>query len=206
MLYLQNTRNRLLAAALGLALATPLSASAQVYMFEDEKGHLHFSDNPRHKGYKQLEDSSQKAREASIRKVSRGPIATRAWDGVIAKAGRTYGIAPGLVKAIVHAESLFDLYAVSHAGAQGLMQLMPATARHLGVEDPFNPWQNIEGGTRYLGYLMGRFEGDTKLALAAYNAGESVVRRSGGIPPYRETQRYVKRVLSLAQRYDADFH
>lgn len=206
MVYLQNTRNYLLGLAIVLALGAPVPAAAQVFVFEDEKGHLHFSDNPRHQGYRVLENSTDKAREASIARVSRGPVATRAWDGVIAKAGRTYGVEPGLVKAVVHAESLFDLYAVSHKGAQGLMQLMPATAQHLGVEDPFNPWQNIEAGTRYLRYLMRRFEGDTKLALAAYNAGERVVRRFGGVPPYRETERYVRRVLLLARRYDADFH
>jgi soluble lytic murein transglycosylase-like protein len=185
----------------------PLSADAQVFMYEDANGRLHFSDTPRHEGYRTLVPSASK----SVRPVStrsrrpRGPVATRAWDGVIARAGRQFGVKPGLVKAIVHTESLFDLYAVSHKGAQGLMQLMPRTARSLGVTDPFDPWQNIEGGTKYIGYLMRRFDGNVELALAAYNAGETVVRRYEGIPPYRETQRYVKRVMTLSRRYDADF-
>ncbi len=129
----------------------------------------------------------------------------RAWDRVIARAGRNHGVSPGLVKAVVHAESAFDPDAVSHKGAQGLMQLMPATARQLGVDDPFDPWQNIDGGTRYLSSMIQRFKGDLSLGLAAYHAGERAVRRYSGIPPYRETRRYVKKVLSLHKRYDADF-
>ena len=85
------------------------------------------------------------------------------------------------------------------------MQLMPSTAGFVGVDDAFDPWQNIRGGTRYLQYLIRRFPGNLELSLAAYNAGEKAVLRYGGIPPYRETQRYVKRVLHLYRRYDADF-
>ncbi len=192
------------AAILALALASrPVQAG--VWVWEDENGRLHFSDMPRHDGYAPLENSIQKARAASSARVDLGPVATRAWDGVIAKAGRAHGVSPGLVKAVVHAESRFDLYAISHKGAQGLMQLMPVTARSLGVEDPFDPWQNIQAGTRYLGYLMQRFKGDLKLTLAAYNAGEAAVRRYGGIPPYDETERYVRRVMTLARQYNADF-
>jgi soluble lytic murein transglycosylase-like protein len=110
-------------------------------------------------------------------------------------AGRSHGVAPGLVKAVVHAESNFDRRAISPKGARGLMQLMPATARTLGVDDPFNAWQNIYGGTRYLGDLIRRYSGNLEHALAAYNAGARAVAQYGGIPPYRETQGYV----------DADF-
>ncbi len=193
---------------LGLALALAIvagSARAGVWVWEDENGRLHFSDQPRHRGYRQLEDSTRKARAAGAARVDLGPIGTRAWDGVIAQASRAHGVEPGLVKAVVHAESRFDLYAVSHKGAQGLMQLMPQTARSLGVDDPFDPWQNIQAGTRYLSYLMRRFDGDRELVLAAYNAGETTVRRYGGIPPYRETRRYVKKVMTLALEYNADF-
>jgi soluble lytic murein transglycosylase-like protein len=120
-------------------------------------------------------------------------------------ASKSHGVEPGLVKAVVHAESNFDRRAVSRKGAQGLMQLMPGTARSLGVDDPFDAWQNIYGGTRYLGALIDRYDGNLKLALAAYNAGAKAVTRHGGIPPYRETQGYVRRVLNLYRRYDADF-
>lgn len=190
------------ALVLCLGLAAPVAA--QVFVFEDDEGRLHFSDVPRHRGYRVLENSVEAARGRDL--VARREVATGAWDGVIARASRAYGVSPGLVKAVVHVESLFDLYAVSHKGAQGLMQLMPHTARKLGVEDPFDPWQNVDAGTKFLRYLMRRFEGDTELALAAYNAGETVVQRFGGIPPYRETERYVRRVMSLARRYHADFH
>jgi soluble lytic murein transglycosylase-like protein len=124
---------------------------------------------------------------------------------VIRWAGQSHGLSPALVKAVVHAESLFDPYAISTKGALGLMQLMPRTADQLGVDDPFNPWQNIEGGTRYLSHLIQRFQGDLSLGLAAYHAGERTVRRYSGIPPYRETRRYVSRVLTLYRHYDADF-
>jgi soluble lytic murein transglycosylase-like protein len=189
---------------LGVLAATP--AAAEVFVWEDEQGNLHFSDRQRHTGYAKLANSTAEARiQSSERLRERLGVATGAWDGVIAQAGREHGIQPGLLKAMIHVESLFELHAVSRRGAQGLMQLMPRTARHLGVDDPFDPWQNISGGTRYLVYLMKRFQGDEQLALAAYNAGETTVRRYGGIPPYRETEHYVKRVMSLSRRYDADF-
>lgn len=188
----------LAAVALALALGPAPQAAAGIWVYEDEQGRLHYADTPRHAGYRPLR---LKPRPGVVIR----PAATDAWDGVIARAGRTHGVKPGLVKAVVHVESLFDRTAISRKGAQGLMQLMPQTARSLGVDDPFDAWQNIEGGTRYLGYLMERFEGDLKLALAAYNAGETNVRRFGGVPPFQETRSYVKRVMALYRRYDADF-
>jgi soluble lytic murein transglycosylase-like protein len=107
---------------------------------------------------------------------------------------------PALVEAVVRHESGFDPAAVSRAGAQGLMQLMPGTARGLGVTDPFDPAQSIDGGTRYLRDMLDRFGGDTRLALAAYNAGPWAVERYGGVPPYAETQTYVERVLGTYQQ------
>ena len=188
-----------------LVLLHPLGerAAADVWMYEDENGNVHFSDQAR-EGFKKKKDFGRR-RPSLGHKIVRWDGPTDRWDGVIAHASRDYKVEAALVKAVIHAESLFDANAVSHKGAQGLMQLMPNTAGLVGVKDAFDPWQNIRGGTRYLQYLMRRFRGNLELSLAAYNAGENTVLRYGGIPPYRETQRYVKRVLHLYRRYDADF-
>ena len=119
-------------------------------------------------------------------------------------AGRVYGVDRALVKAVVHLESRFNPRAVSRAGAQGLMQLIPRTARRLAVSDSFKPWQNIDGGTRYLRAMQDRSPGDS-LPLAAYSAGPHVVTCYEGIPPFRETQTYVRRVMRLFERCGADF-
>jgi soluble lytic murein transglycosylase-like protein len=116
-------------------------------------------------------------------------------------AANEYGVEEAIVRAIIHAESAFRANAVSHAGAQGLMQLIPATASRFGVSDAFDPAQNIRGGVKYLAWLLNRFDNDLTLAAAGYNAGEGAVDKYGGVPPYAETQRYVVRVGQLAERY-----
>jgi soluble lytic murein transglycosylase-like protein len=117
------------------------------------------------------------------------------YDAEIEAAAARHGVDPNLVRAVIRHESGFDPTATSSAGAMGLMQLMPGTASGLGVTDPYDPVQSIEGGTKYLKSLLDRFGGDVRLAVGGYNAGPGAVERYGGVPPYVETQRYVDRVL-----------
>jgi soluble lytic murein transglycosylase-like protein len=123
------------------------------------------------------------------------------FDGMINAAAARHGVPPALLKGLIRAESNFNPNAQSPAGAQGLCQLMPMTARSLGVTNPLDPKQSIEGGAKYLGQQLKAFGGDVQRALAAYNAGPGAVVRYGGIPPYAETQNYVKRVLEYARGY-----
>ncbi|AWH46107.1 lytic transglycosylase domain-containing protein [Stenotrophomonas sp. ZAC14A_NAIMI4_1] len=126
---------------------------------------------------------------------------TTAFQTEIASAAREFGVEEAIVRAIIHAESAYNPTALSRAGAQGLMQLMPPTAARFGVSDSYDASQNIRGGVQYLAWLLKRFNGDLTLAAAGYNAGEGAVDRHGGVPPYSETQYYVRRVGQLVDRY-----
>ena len=128
------------------------------------------------------------------------PSLADSFDPIILRTARGFGVDPALVKAVIAAESAFQPEAVSRVGALGLMQLMPATAAKLGVEDPLDPDQNIEGGTRYLRAMLDRYR-DVRRALAAYNAGPEAVDSFGGVPPYHETRVYVSRVLDFYRGY-----
>ncbi len=129
------------------------------------------------------------------------PLRMDAYAPAIRTAAAKYGVDPALVRAVIHAESAFNPHALSAKGAQGLMQLMPATASSMGVRNAFDARQNIRGGARYLARLLKRFHGDERLAAAAYNAGPDAVQKYGGVPPYAETRVYVKRVTLLHRRY-----
>jgi soluble lytic murein transglycosylase-like protein len=126
---------------------------------------------------------------------------TAAFASEIHTAAVQYGVEEAIVRAVIHAESAFHANVRSNKGAQGLMQLIPATAARFGVADPYDPAQNISGGVQYLAWLMKRYGSNLSLVAAAYNAGEGAVDRNGGIPPYAETRRYVDRVAELAERY-----
>jgi soluble lytic murein transglycosylase-like protein len=124
-------------------------------------------------------------------------------DWIIFNAGVKEGVDPRFIHAVIWQESKYEVEARSHAGAQGLMQLMPATAKRFGCDDPNDPEENIQAGTKYLGWLLKRFSGNVELALAGYNAGEGAVAKYSGIPPYNETQNYVRQI---SERYGKTYH
>ena len=190
----------------GLAIpGSPLPTAAAVYRYVDENGVVHLSNVPtdsRFRRYRPSEVRGSIPPSSLSRPVRRrGPSR---YDDLIARAGVLHGVSPALIKAVVRAESNFQPDAVSRKGAQGLMQLMPKTARSLGVRDPLRPAENVFAGSRYLRRMIDRY-GDLRYALAAYNAGPTAVDRFGGVPPYPETRQYVDRVLRFYRRYHGEF-
>ena len=190
-------------AAAFVALSLARAAHAQVYVYKDEYGRVYFTDAPPHDGYEAYRPKGTLKHRPGVKRVTAEAI--KSYDVAIRRASRQHGVSAALVKAVIAAESGFDALAESSKGARGLMQLMPATADQLGVDDAYDPWQNIDGGTRYLCEMIDRFPGELELALAAYNAGPETVRQYQGVPPYKETRGYVKRVLKLYKKYHADF-
>lgn len=180
------------------------SAYADIYRYEDSEGIVHFTDAPTDKRFKIFMRDIKKDKQlrTKFRLVNTANIAE--YEPIIKTCSERYGVSPSLIKAVIHAESGYNPNAVSNKGASGLMQLMPGTAKSLKVSDSLNPKDNVEGGVKYLRFLLDTFHGDVSLALAAYNAGLSRVAKYGGIPPYAETRTYVNRVLSYMQSYQAN--
>ena len=187
------------------------SASADIYQCKDKDGVLHFTNTGKPSKRCKLMVREKKVAKAA-KKATKARTTTRAsaarsvrFNQIILKAARFYQLPEALIRAVMRVESNFNPSVVSHAGAMGLMQLMPRTAESMGVQDPFDPQQNILGGARYLRILVNEFDGDMIRKLAAYNAGEGAVRKYGGVPPYKETQRYVRRVMKHYYDYRKDY-
>ncbi|MGY6553873.1 MAG: transglycosylase SLT domain-containing protein [Wenzhouxiangella sp.] len=189
-----------LLALLGLAVA-PSAVVAQIYTYVDENGITVFTDRrPDTTRYRVRNLGCFGTCRTGV-DWERTPLMNGQFQAEIETVSEVFGVDAALIRAVMHAESWFQADAVSHAGAQGLMQLMPGTAQRFGVRNVFDPLENIKGGAAYLAWLIGEFEGDMTRVIAAYNAGENAVRRHGGIPPFPETQEYVRRVKILLRRY-----
>jgi len=199
-------RRAQLATATGLCIVcvAAMPALADIYRYEDEEGIVHFSDAPTDKRFRIFMRDFRKDRQLRTKLRFSASVNQAEYDSIIKTYADKYGVSQSLVKAVIHAESGYNPNAVSPKGASGLMQLMPGTARSLKVGNSFNPKDNVEGGVKYLRFLLDTFHGDVSLALAAYNAGLNKVAKFGGIPPYAETRTYVNRVLSYMQSYQAD--
>lgn len=169
------------------------SASADIYCYKDENGVLHFTNRRTDSRYRLFSRSARRSPAQYIADFS----------DIIDRAAKKYRVDSCLIKAIIKAESDFDHTAVSHKGAQGLMQLMPETAEDMAVMNPFDPEENILGGTRYFSMLLKRFKNDKVLALAAYNAGPERVETFSGIPPFPETQDFVKKVMAYYRAFNS---
>ena len=177
-----------------LLYASP--GSSDIYKYIDENGVSCYTDAPMgKKTVKVLKEKKGAAKQGGA--YSEPAADTRDYSGYVQQAASKYEIEPELIKAVIKAESNGNHRAVSSKGAMGLMQLMPSTAYDMNVVNPFNPEENIEGGTRYLRTLLERFNGDLTLALAAYNAGPKTVEKYRSVPPISETKQYVKKILSI---------
>jgi soluble lytic murein transglycosylase len=165
-------------------------ARSDIYSYIDGDGAVHFTNTPTSTRYRWFMP------ETSVEKDSYS-----SYDHIIREASSNYGVDAALIRAVIKVESDFNPLAVSEDGAVGLMQLMPKTAELMGVRDLYNPVENINGGVRFLKRLLTEFSSDITLAVAAYNAGKKAVERYNGIPPFKETRRYVKRVLDYYKIY-----
>lgn len=167
---------------------------ADIYTYIDENGVKHFTDSP--------------SKEEMVLYIKKGPeestsqiYSSDQFNDIIMKASREHGVAYSLIKALIKVESNFNPQAISRMGAKGLMQIMPKNMKELNISDPFDPYENIMGGTLYIRKMLNRFEGKLVLALAAYNAGPTVVEKYNNIPPYNETRHFVDKVIKYSYQY-----
>jgi len=191
-------KRRLLTVLVMLVLSLCLCpvCRSDIYKYVDARGIIHLTNTPTSPQYRLvIKDSGGPLQQFSVRSSD------KRYDPIIRDLCRRYDMDTALVKAVIKAESDFDPHAVSRKGAQGLMQLMPEKAQELSVSNPFDPHQNLEGGISHLKALLEQFKGDRRLALAAYNAGASAVLQNNGIPPYEETQNYVRKVLAYMKHF-----
>ncbi len=193
-----------------LLMLVPQQLSAQMYVCVDSRGKEQYTNMNSSGNCRLLQNRIGITRRpgdggSNFRTISsprpRSHTDASSYDLHIRKSSRRYNVDPFLIKAVIKTESDFDQYALSKQGAQGLMQLMPGTAKELNVHNPFNPYENIDGGTRYLKNMLQLFNGNVVLSLAAYNAGPTLVKRLQKVPKNAETQRYVKKVLAHYKGY-----
>jgi len=179
-----------------------MQSHADIYKYVDKHGRVILTDKPTHSGYKQLVKTWKGWEEAKLPKNFSVSKNQKKFDPTIRSVARMYKLPHTLLHAVITAESSYNPDAISKAGAVGLMQLMPETAKQYGVSNRRNPKQSIQGGSRYLQYLAKLFNNDLTLMLAAYNAGEGAVKKYGNkIPPYKETRNYVKKVIKYYKKY-----
>lgn len=173
-----------------MLFSTPVAGWCDIYKYIDVNGVVHFTNTPTGNRFKFY-----------LKETPKPDAGSGSLNDHIARSAKAFDLDEALIKAIIKVESNYDSKAVSPRGAQGIMQLIPATAREMQVNDPFNAADNIRGGSRYLRQMLDQFGGNLELALAAYNAGPGNVRRYGGVPPFAETQKYIQQVKKYLQIY-----
>jgi len=201
---MQNRAGWIIGLLVLMTLSVTKFASAEMYKFTDKDGIIHYT-NVKPVGQNNVKSFSFPCYASDITcnqmDWEKIPLNRRAYADEIRAAAQVFTVDESLIRAIIHAESAYQADALSPRGAQGLMQLMPATQKELQVDDVFDPVSNIKGGTLYLSQLLDQFDQRVELATAAYNAGPGAVRQYDGIPPYQETREYVRRVKILYRRY-----
>lgn len=187
------------------ALVSPVTARADIYAYTDEKGVKHFTNIPGlDRRYKLVRKEGPAAPRAATYAYMPSEADINRYKSIVTVAAKTHGVDDALVHAVISAESAYNPRAISRAGAQGIMQLMPATAQRYGVQNTMDPVDNIHGGVRYLKDLLAMFNGNAELAVAGYNAGENAVIKYGNkIPPYAETVNYVPKVMDYYRKFQA---